>query len=82
MRPLGRTTGASSTILLVCRAYGTLRASSLSSALQMGQTVVAEDEAFVDEGMYSEWQAGVLRAERPALRAMCRRGRGGSEYRL
>lgn len=48
----------------------------------MGQTVVAEDAAFVAEGMYSEWQAGVFRAERPALRAMWRRGRGGSEYKV
>ena len=28
-----------------------------------------------------EWHEGVLRAERPALRAMCRRGVGGRERR-
>ena len=29
---------------------------------------------------YLEWQAGVLRAERPAVRAICRSGDCGSEY--
>jgi len=36
----------------------------------------------VDEGRWAEWQEGVLRAERPAERAMCRRGTGGRESRL
>lgn len=36
--PLGRTTGSSSTMLLVWSAYGTFRASSLSSVEHIGQT--------------------------------------------
>jgi hypothetical protein len=39
--------------------------------LQIGQTEVEEDR------MWEEWQEGVFRAERPAERAMCRRGTGG-----
>jgi hypothetical protein len=48
----------------------------------MGQTEVVDEEAFADEEVSAEWQAGVLRAERPALRATWRRGRGGSEYKV
>lgn len=56
-----------------------MRASSLSSVLQMGQTAVVDEEAFADEEVKAEWQAGVFSAERPAERAMWRRGRGGKE---
>ena len=35
----------------------------------------------VEEGVCKEWQEGVLRAERPAERAMWRRGTGGRESR-
>ena len=50
----------------------------------MGQTeVVTEDEEVGDmEDMWEEWQEGVLRAERPAERAMCRRGTEGRARRL
>lgn len=48
----------------------------------MGHTVVVELEAFAEEDVNAEWHAGVLRAERPAESAMCRRGRGGREYRV
>lgn len=74
-RPFGSTTGSFSTILFVWCAYGTLRASSLSSVLQMGQTLLEG----VVEGVRVEWQAGVFRAERPAERAMWSNGRGGRE---
>jgi hypothetical protein len=47
----------------------------------MGQTVVVAEGPIVAEGVCDEWQAGVFRAERPAERAMWRRGRGGREYR-
>jgi hypothetical protein len=57
-------------MLFVWCAYGTLRASSLSSVLQMGHTVVVDEEALADEDVYAEWQAGVFRADRPADRAM------------
>lgn len=79
MRPLGSTTGSFSTMLFVWCAYGTLRASSLSSVLQMGQTVVVDEEALAEDDVKAEWQAGVLSADRPAERAMWRSGRGGSE---
>ena len=79
MRPLGNTTGSFSTMLFVWCAYGTLRASSLSSVLQMGQTVVVDEEALAEDDVKAEWQAGVLSADRPADRAMWRSGRGGSE---
>lgn len=46
----------------------------------MGQTDVVVLVALDDDDAYAEWQDGVLRAERPADRAMCRSGRGGSEY--
>lgn len=59
-----------------------MRASSLSSVLQIGQTVVVDEDALADEEVNAEWHAGVLRAERPAERAMWRSGRGGREYRL
>lgn len=42
----------------------------------MGQMEVEVD------GACEEWQEGVLRAERPAERAMWRRGTGGRERRL
>jgi len=45
----------------------------------MGQTDVVEDDALPEEAVKAEWQEGVFKAERPAERAMCRRGRGGSE---
>lgn len=48
----------------------------------MGQTVVVDEAALAEEDVYAEWHAGVLRADRPALRAMWRSGRGGSEYKL
>lgn len=57
-------------MLFVWCAYGTLRASSLSSVLQIGQTVVVDEDAFAEDDVNAEWQAGVLRAERPADRAM------------
>ena len=41
-----------------------------------------DEEAFAEDDVYAEWQAGVLSADRPAERAMWRRGRGGREYRL
>lgn len=59
-----------------------MRASSLSSVEQMGQTDVVLEEAFAEEDLTAEWQEGVFRAERPAERAMWRRGRGGSEKSL
>jgi hypothetical protein len=43
---------------------------------------VVDEEALADDDVNAEWHAGVLRAERPAERAMWRRGRGGREYRL
>lgn len=51
----------------------------------MGQSEVVRDvdvEEVVELGFWEEcveWQDGVLRAERPAERAMCRRGTGGRE---
>jgi hypothetical protein len=48
----------------------------------MGQTAVVDEDAFADEDVYAEWQAGVLSADKPALRAIWRSGRGGSAYRL
>jgi hypothetical protein len=51
---------------------------------QIGQTeVVTEDEDVGEmEDICEEWQEGVLRAERPAERAMCRRGTDGRARRL
>lgn len=44
----------------------------------------AEEEVESEEEMWVwvEWQWGVLRAERPADRAMWRRGTGGRERRV
>jgi hypothetical protein len=47
----------------------------------MGQTDVVDEERLDEEEGMGEWQLGVFRAERPALRAMCRRGQGGRENR-
>ena len=44
--------------------------------------MVVDDDALAEEDVNAEWQAGVLRAERPAESAMWRSGRGGSEYKL
>lgn len=68
-------------------AYGTFLARSLSSVEQIGQTdVVSEDEEVgemdVETVLWEEWQEGVLRAERPADRAMCNKGTEGRERRL
>jgi hypothetical protein len=54
---------------------------------QIGHTeVVSEDEEVgemeVEVVWWEEWQDGVLRAERPADRAMWRRGTEGRERRL
>ena len=60
-----------------------MRANSLSSVEQIGQTVVEEEEeeeAWREVEACCEWQAGVLRAERPAERATWRRGRDGREW--
>ena len=49
---------------------------------QIGQTDVVNEEEEVGEmdvGCREEWQEGVLRAERPALRAMWRSGAEGRE---
>lgn len=54
----------------------------MSSVEQMGQTEVVEEDAFAEEEVKLEWQEGVFRAERPALRAIWRRGRGGREKSL
>lgn len=56
-----------------------LFARSLSSVEQIGQTEVVEEWGFELEDAYAEWQDGVFRAERPAERAMCKRGRVGSD---
>lgn len=45
----------------------------------MGQTEVEVLLALDEDEAYCEWQEGVLRADRPAERAMCRSGLGGSE---
>ena len=45
----------------------------------MGQTDVVDEEALDLLLAYAEWQEGVLSAERPAERAMWRRGRVGRE---
>lgn len=52
--------------------------------LHIGQTeVVTEDEEVGEmEDMCEEWQEGVLRAERPAERAMWRSGTEGRARRL
>lgn len=49
--------------------------------LQIGQTEVVVEELEVGEmeEMVVEWHDGVLRAESPALRAMCRSGTEGRE---
>lgn len=61
-----------------------MRARSLSSVLQMGQTdVVSDDDEVGDmDEIWEEWQVGVFRAERPAERAMWRSGTDGSPRRL
>lgn len=66
-----------------------MRASSFSSVEQIGQTDVMRERAVVvvvvvavavvARFAYLEWQEGVFRAERPAQRAMWRRGRWGRE---
>lgn len=45
---------------------------------QIGQSEVVELAVLDGEDETGEWQDGVLRAERPAERAMWRRGREGS----
>ena len=47
--------------------------------LQIGHTLETVECGLEDEEGRREWQAGVFRAERPALRAMCKRGRVGRE---
>lgn len=55
------------------------RASSFNSVEQIGQTeVVVESELELDD-VYAEWQAGVFRADNPADKAICNRGRDGSD---
>jgi len=51
----------------------------LSSVEQIGHTFAVLECGLADEEAKAEWQAGVLRAERPAERAMCRRGRVGRD---
>lgn len=78
--PLGSMSKSCSTWLWLCWAYGTSRASSLSSVEQMGHTELVRlvEWLGVDELLACElWQAGVLRADRPDCRAMCRRGKEG-----
>lgn len=75
--PFGKTTGSGSTDDRTWCAYGTFRARSLSSVEQIGQSEVVELTVLDDEDATGEWQDGVLRAERPAERAMWRRGREG-----
>jgi hypothetical protein len=50
----------------------------------MGQTDVVTEQFEVGdmEEMWREWQEGVLRAERPAERATCRRGTEGRARRV
>jgi hypothetical protein len=68
-------------------AYGTFLARSFSSVEQIGQTDVVSEEEDVGEMdvetvLCEEWQDGVLRAERPADNAICKRGTEGRERRL
>ncbi len=73
---------------MVWCAYGTFLAKSLSSVEQMGQTDVVSEEDEVGDMEESvecgceEWQEGVLSADRPAERAMWRRGTDGRERRV
>lgn len=55
----------------------------MSSVLHIGQTevVIEDDELGEMEEMVDEWHAGVLRAERPPERAMCRSGMDGRARR-
>lgn len=55
------------------------RASSLSSVEQIGQTDVVEELALALLLAFLEWHDGVLRAERPAERAIWRSGCAGME---
>ena len=68
-------------MLLVWCAYGTLRASSFSSVLHIGQTVVEDEDALAEEDVYAEWHAGVLRADSPADKAICRSGKEKREVK-
>ena len=77
--PFGSTIGSCSTLLLLCWTCRRFRASSLSSVEHIGQTVVVVELAFELLLAYLEWQEGVLRAERPAERAICSKGRVGRE---
>lgn len=45
----------------------------------MGHTDVVVDRELVLDEAYAEWHAGVLRADKPAERAMCSNGRGGKD---
>ena len=56
-----------------------MRARSLSSVEQMGQTDVVVELAFAVLLACFEWQEGVFRAESPAESAIWRSGRAGSE---
>jgi hypothetical protein len=50
--------------------------------LHIGQTEVDEAMLAFEAGFdarCSEWHAGVLRADRPAMSAVCNKGRGGSD---
>jgi hypothetical protein len=54
---------------------------------QIGQTDVVSEEDEVGEmevetALCEEWQDGVLRAERPADKAICNKGTEGRESRL
>jgi hypothetical protein len=46
---------------------------------QIGQTEVVLESEFELEEAYAEWHEGVLRADSPAERAMCKRGWDGNE---
>lgn len=78
--PLGSMRRSCSTWLWVWWAYGTFRASSLSSVEQMGHTELVRlvEWLGVEELLACElWQAGVLRADKPDCRAIWRRGKEG-----
>jgi hypothetical protein len=80
--PFGSNTKSLSTWLLVWWAYGTFRASSLSSVEHIGHIEVVREEQDVGEIVVCGrelWHEGVLRAERPAESAMCSSGTEGSE---
>lgn len=55
------------------------RASSFNSVEQIGQTEVVVEKEFELDEVYAEWHEGVFRADSPAERAICNRGRDGSD---